>query len=32
MSEMNPIKGSSCFLEQDFLTSLLSTSWFPERN
>ena len=27
---LNPIKGSGYFLEQETLTSLLSTGWFQE--
>ena len=28
---LSPIKGPSCFLEQETLPSLLSTGWFQER-
>jgi len=28
--EFEPIKGSSCFLKQNTLPSLLSTGWFRE--
>ena len=29
---LNPIKGSCCFIEQETLSSLLSTGWFQEQN